>query len=188
MWFKANQKGYRCGGNIKHGDTFWENRVVIREKELEHIIIEDLQELFQSIQDDEFLKSLQKRLDQKKFQINNELKKIEKKSNKLRSRKKDYLDMYADEIITREELVEYRKQIDQEVSNLETAKIQYQEKLEECESENYAIHLGKKLKEVSILNDLTPQDLHSLVNKVTCSIDGNLRIHYNFVNPFEEQE
>ncbi|WP_282173127.1 hypothetical protein [Cytobacillus firmus] len=84
--------------------------------------------------------------------------------------------------------MEYRKQIDQEVSNLETAKIKYQEKLEECESENYAIDLGKKLKEVSILNDLTPQVLHSLVNKVTCSVDGNLRIHYNFVNPFEEQE
>ncbi|MCM3361280.1 recombinase family protein [Niallia sp. MER TA 168] len=188
MWFKANQKGYRCGGNIKHGDTFCENRVVIREKELENIIIEDLQELFKSIQDDEFLRSLQKRLDQKKFLINNELKKIENKSNKLRSRKKDYLDMYADEILSREELVEYRKQIDQEVSNLETAKIKYQEKLEECESENYAIDLGKKLKEVSILNDLTPQVLHSLVNKVTCSVDGNLRIHYNFVNPFEEQE
>lgn len=44
------------------------------------------------------------------------------------------------------------------------------------------------LKDVSLLDDLTPQVLHSLVNKITCSIEGNLRIHYNFVNPFEEQE
>ncbi|XKG85312.1 hypothetical protein LG307_02755 [Sutcliffiella horikoshii] len=58
MWFKANQKGYRCGGNIKHGDAFCESRVVIREKELKQIIIEDLQEIFISIQDDEFLRSL----------------------------------------------------------------------------------------------------------------------------------
>lgn len=97
-------------------------------------------------------------------------------------------DMYADEIISREEVVEYRKQIDQEVAELEIAKIEYQEKLEECESENYAIDLGKKLKDVSLLDDLTPQILHSLENKITCSIEGNLRIHYNFVNPFEEQE
>ena len=188
MWFKANQKGYRCGGNIKYGDTFCENRVVIREKELKQIIIDDLQELFQSIQDDKLLRDLQKRLDHKKSLIRNVLTKIEHKANKLRSRKKDYLDMYADEIISREELVEYRKQIDEEVAGLEKAKIDYQEKLDECESKNYAIDLGKKLKEVTILNDLTPQVLHSLVNKVTCSIEGNLRIHYNFVNPFEEQE
>ena len=188
MWYKANQKVYRCGGNIKYGDPFCLNRVVIREKELKHIILEDLQELFHSIQDDEFIKSLHKRLDQKKVSISNELTKIKNKANKLRSRKRDYLDMYADQIISREELVEYRKQIDQEVAELETAKIEYQEKLEECESENYAIDLGKKLKDVSLLDDLTPQILHSLVNKITCSIEGNLRIHYNFVNPFEEQE
>ncbi|MGG3623399.1 hypothetical protein ABES25_07535 [Bacillus gobiensis] len=29
-----------------------------------------------------------------------------------------------------------------------------------------------------------PQVLHSLMNIVVCSIDGNLRIHYNFVNFF----
>ncbi|MEH7401855.1 recombinase zinc beta ribbon domain-containing protein [Gottfriedia acidiceleris] len=188
MWYKANQKGYSCGGNIKYGDPFCLNRVVIREKELKHIILEDLQELFHSIQDDEFIKSLHKRLDQKKVSISNELTKIKNKANKLRSRKRDYLDMYADQIISREELVEYRKQIDQKVAELETAKIEYQEKFEECESENYAIDLGKKLKDVSLLDDLTPQILHSLVNKITCSIEGNLRIYYNFVNPFEEQE
>ncbi|MDQ0253942.1 DNA invertase Pin-like site-specific DNA recombinase [Evansella vedderi] len=184
MWFKANQKGYRCGGNIKYGDTFCQNRVVVREKELKHIIIEDLQELFKSIQDDEFLKSLQKRLEQKKVLFKKELAKIENKATKFRSRKKDYLDMYADELISREELVEYRKQIDLEISNLESAKSEFQEKLDECESENYAIDLGKKLQEVSILNDLSPQLLHSLVNNVTCSDNGNLHIHYNFVKPF----
>lgn len=188
MWYKANQKGYRCGGNIKYGDTFCLNRVVIREKELKQIILKDLQELFQSVQDDEFILNLKKRLDKKKVSITKEIAKIENNAVKLRSRKKNYLDMYADEIISREELVDYRKQIDREIAELETAKIEYQAKLEECESENYAIDLGKKLKDVSILNDLTPQVLHSLVSKVTCSIDGNLRIYYNFLNPFDEQE
>jgi site-specific DNA recombinase len=188
MWYKTNQKGYRCDGNIKYGDTFCDNRVVIREKELKHEIIQDLKQLFKSIQDEAFLKSLQKRLDQKKHSIKKELANTENKIKKLRSRKKDYIDMFADEIISREELVDYRKQIDKEISDFEKAKIQYKEKLNECDSESYAIDLGQKLKEVSILNDLNSQLLHSLVSKITCSNDGNLRIHYNFVNPFEEQE
>jgi len=58
MWYKANQKVYRCDGNIKYGDPFCLNRVVIREKELKHIILEDLQELFHSIQDDEFTQKI----------------------------------------------------------------------------------------------------------------------------------
>jgi site-specific DNA recombinase len=32
MWFKTNQKGYRRGGNIRHGDSFCLNKVVVREK------------------------------------------------------------------------------------------------------------------------------------------------------------
>ena len=35
MWYKTNQKGYRCGGNIKHGDAYCGNKKVIREKEWE---------------------------------------------------------------------------------------------------------------------------------------------------------
>ncbi|WP_404447797.1 hypothetical protein LG307_02750 [Sutcliffiella horikoshii] len=96
--------------------------------------------------------------------------------------------MYADDIISRDELVEYRKQIDEEISSLDSTRRDLQEKLEEWESEDYTIDLGKMLNKVTILNDLTHQVLHSLVNKVTCSIDGKLRIHYNFVNPFDEQE
>lgn len=87
MWYKANQKGYRCGGNIKYGDTFCPNSVVIREKELKHIILEDLQELFETIQDDELIQDLQKRLDQKKVSITNEITKIENKAMRILSRK-----------------------------------------------------------------------------------------------------
>jgi site-specific DNA recombinase len=188
MWYKANQKGYRCGGNIKHGDTFCVNRVIIREKELKQIIIDDLKELFQSIQDDELIRNLQKRLNQRKVIIKDQLDTLERQAIKLRSRKKSYLDSYTDELISRDDFVEYRKQIDKELAELEIAKVEYQVKFDECENENYAIDLGRKLKEVSIISDLTHQVLHSLVNKVTCSIDGNIRLHYNFVNPFEKQE
>jgi len=40
--------------------------------------------------------------------------------------------------------------------------------------------MGNKLK------DLTSQVLHSLVEKITCNSQGDIRIHYNFVNPFQE--
>jgi hypothetical protein len=57
--------------------------------------------------------------------------------------------------------------------------------LKECENENYAVDIGKKLKDIFILNDLTPQILHSLVEKITCTSTGDIHIQYNFVNPLQ---
>lgn len=49
---------------------------------------------------------------------------------------------------------------------------EHQARLEECESEDFAINLGKKLKKISILNELTPQVLHSLVDKLPVTLKG----------------
>lgn len=49
MWYKANQKGYRYGGNLRNGDTFCINKVIVREKELIHVIIYDLKPLYDTL-------------------------------------------------------------------------------------------------------------------------------------------
>jgi site-specific DNA recombinase len=186
MWYKANQRGYRCGGNIKHGDTFCINRVVVREKELKNIIQEDLQNLFQSFQNESFLESLLKKLNTKKRQIQNDLQKVDKQIKDLRKRKLDYVNLFTDNLISKEDLIEYKDVTDQSLKELDLSKSQLQKKLEECSNENYTLEMGNKLKEFLSLNDLTSQVLHSLVEKITCNSQGEIRIHYNFVNPFQE--
>jgi site-specific DNA recombinase len=186
MWYKANQRGYRCGGNIKHGDTFCINRVVVREKELKNIIQEDLQNLFQSFQNESFLESLLKKLNTKKRQIQNDLQKVDKQIKDLRKRKLDYVNLFTDNLISKEDLIEYKDVTDQSLKELDLSKSLLQKKLEECSNENYTLEMGNKLKEFLSLNDLTSQVLHSLVEKITCNSQGEIRIHYNFVNPFQE--
>ncbi|MDF2605848.1 MAG: site-specific recombinase [Bacillales bacterium] len=46
LWYKANQKGYRCGGNLRHGDGFCVNKNAIREKDLSDVILQDLRKIF----------------------------------------------------------------------------------------------------------------------------------------------
>jgi site-specific DNA recombinase len=63
-------------------------------------------------------------------------------------------------------------------------KEQLYEQMQECENENFVLNIGEKLKDVLTLKELTPQVLHSLVEKViTCKLDG---IKYSFVNPLQE--
>ena len=83
-------------------------------------------------------------------------------------------------------MVEYRDLTDNKIKALQIKKAQLDEKMQECANEDYAIHIGNKLKDVLTLKELTPNILHSLVEKITCEHDGSVRIQYSFVNPFQE--
>ncbi|WP_223594574.1 hypothetical protein [Neobacillus bataviensis] len=82
--------------------------------------------------------------------------------------------------------MEYRQLTDNKIKDLQIKKDQLDEKLKECENESYSINIGKKLKDVLNLKELTPPILHSLVEKITCKNDGTVHIQYSFVNPLQE--
>jgi site-specific DNA recombinase len=109
---------------------------------------------------------------------------VEKQIKDLRKRKLDYVNLYTDNLISKEDLIEYKDLTDQSLKKLDLSLTQLQMKLQECTNENYTLEMGNKLKGYLSLTDLTPQILHSLVEKITCNKEGNIRI--NFVNPFQE--
>jgi site-specific DNA recombinase len=186
MWYKANQKGYRCGGNIRYGQSFCPNRVAIREKELMQVIIEDLQALFNTLNEESFKNTLLDKLNKKKQLILRELEVTQSEIEALKNKKLDYVNLYTEKVITKDELVDYRELTDNKINSLQLKKSQLREDMQECDNENYAIHIGNKLKDVLALKELPPQILHSLVEKITSSKDGDVHIHYSFVNPLQD--
>ncbi|PAE36564.1 hypothetical protein [Bacillus sp. 7884-1] len=82
--------------------------------------------------------------------------------------------------------MEYRELTDNKIKDLQIQKAELDEKLKECENENYAINIGKKLKDVLNFKKLMPQILHSLIKKITCNHDRTVHIQYSFVNPLQE--
>jgi site-specific DNA recombinase len=186
MWFKANQKGYRCGGNIRHGYTFCLNKVAVREKELIDVIMKDLQTLFNSLKEETFLNALMNKLNIKKRNVLKQLEKVQSEIETLRNKKLEYVDLYTENVLTKEDLVEYRVLTDNKIKDLQTKKTELNEILQGCDNEDYAINIGKRLKDVLNLKELTPQVLHSLVEKITCKNDGTVHIQYSFVNPLQE--
>lgn len=76
--------------------------------------------------------------------------------------------------------------MDNKIKDLQIKKAQLDEKLKECENENYAINIDKKLKDIINLKELTPTILHSLVEKITCDYDSTVHIQYRFVNPLQK--
>jgi site-specific DNA recombinase len=122
MWFKANQKGYRCGGNIRHGDSFCLSKVAIREKELMHVIMEDLQTIFNSLKEENFLNALMNKLNVKKRKVIKELEAVQSEIETLRNKKLEYVDLYTENVITKDDLVEYRELMDNKIKDLQIKK------------------------------------------------------------------
>lgn len=185
LWYKKNQKGYRCGGNLRHGDTFCVNKTIVREKELMHVIMEDLKPLYNTLKEESFLKSLVKKLENKKHQIQKELENVQTEIDALKQKKLKYIDLYTENVLSKEELIEARELTDVTINELQLKKSQLIEIMNDCDNEDYAIHISKKLKDVISLEELTPQVLHSLVEKITCTPEGEIHIKYSFVNPLQ---
>ncbi|KOS59968.1 hypothetical protein AN161_25900 [Lysinibacillus sp. FJAT-14222] len=91
--------------------------------------------------------------------------------------------MFTDNIISKEELVDYRELTDNKIKEHQTKKTQLNEKMNEYE--NFEVSISKKLKDNLSLEELTPRILHSLVERITCTHEGEIHIHYTFVNPLE---
>lgn len=163
-----------------------QNKTVVREKELAHIIQEDLQTLFHSFQNESYLKDLLDKLDNKQRQLKNDLQKVETQLNTQRQNKLNYVNLYTENIITKEELMEFKELTDTNIKDLEVSKALLLEKINECSEENYSIEIAKKLKDFLSLKELTSQVLNTLLEKITCNTDGEIRITYNFVNPLQE--
>ena len=60
--------------------------------------------------------------------------------------------------------------------------------LTNCSNENHLKSLKSKLEQFLSVEKLSSQMLNVLVNKITYSVNGEIRIHYNFENPFETQK
>ena len=188
MWYKATQKGYRCGGNIRHGERFCLNRHPIRSIDLEQVISCDIKALFQIFKDDSLMRRLENKMDAKNHQLQEKLSNAEKKISDLEKKKRNYVDLYAEEVISKEDLFELRISVNDEIDAVKMAIVDLERELTNCSNENYLQSLKSKLEQFLSVDKLTSQMLNALVDKITCSVNGEIRIHYNFENPFETQK
>ena len=188
MWYKANQKGYRCGGNIRHGERYCLNRQPIRSADVEQVILSDLRNLFEFFKDDSLLSDFENKVNSKKYHIQESIKKLDDKIESLELKRRNYIDLFTEQIISREELDVARASVNSEIEILKLNKSELENNLESCCSQSHTLALKKKLEQFLSVEKLNSQMLNSLVNKITFSIDGEIKIHYNFENPFQKQE
>lgn len=187
MWYRSNRKGYICGNYAKHGRKACSNHA-IEEQFLIQTILSDIKTWADQLNKEEYVqhlkkksKSTQQRLQKKMDQINNEI-------NRLMKRKSSYINLLADQLITHEE---YRENVDANNTEIHELTMKRDELVAAIKNNNEADHfiqLKEELLKFLQFDELTPEMLHRLVDRMEVKSDRTLVIRYRFAAPKTEKE
>lgn len=169
---------WTCSGKHTMGKKFCVNPTTIKELELEKAIQEYFEKL---IHNKEALKKRVENLYTKIKKQDSSKKKdgeqIQKLIEKLEQKKKKYLEMYADEIISKEELKRYTKPIDDEIIR-ERKNLEYVQN-DMTDMDALDIEVKKFIKTINDLTEtkvLTNEVLKRVIDKIMVNNDGQITV------------
>ncbi len=113
MWYRSNRKDYVCGNYARHGKKACSSHS-IKEDLLKDTVLTDIQKLVKEIYQEQYVKQIEAQSKKSKQSLQKQLDKVEKQVNIIKGRKRKYITMLAEEIITQEE---YREIV--EANNIE---------------------------------------------------------------------
>jgi DNA invertase Pin-like site-specific DNA recombinase/uncharacterized Zn finger protein len=181
--YKNTYVRWVCSGHNGRGADSCPNAVTVDEEEL----IQVLQEYFQDVLSkkkkviDHVIKEFQRVYKAKDENIEYE-KELNAELNKLRKSREKYMDMYTDDLISREELNEKIGSMRKEIERLENElkMVSYHltkgEQLEAILNSTF-----KQMEDITDVHDMTNTQLKRLINKIEVDKDGNVDIYLRLI-------
>ncbi|MEL3972044.1 recombinase family protein [Rossellomorea oryzaecorticis] len=177
MWFKQNRQGYICGRYSRHGKSACTHRA-IKEELLKERVLQDVKIANRKVDKNKLLENQKKEAVQKNNEIRDKIKQIDVEVKEIESKKKRFLDMFADNLITHgeyrsaaDDLVEKANQLNIKRSEL-GASLQFKDIAED------ALLLRKTLNKFASHNEVTEEMLHYLVERIDIDKNGKPLITY----------
>ncbi|MGE8203055.1 recombinase family protein [Heyndrickxia sp. NPDC080065] len=182
MHFKKNCKGYVCGNYNKHGITACNDHLT-RESDLILAILNDIQTLASNLNNEKIFAKLEAQLNKQKQYNEQEIKNLDKKLEKLKNRKRKAQDEYYDEEISKKEYNEYINSVNLEINDILKSKQALEESIKSQDDMLAFTELKENLEQFLSFKKLTPEMLHTLIDRIEIKADGSPRIFYRFSNP-----
>jgi superoxide dismutase len=154
-----------------------------KEDFLKETILNDIKSLIHQIDKEQYIKKMERKSKSSKSDSQKKTDTINKKIDVLKNRKRRYINLLADGIITHEEYQESIEANNEEITELVEKR---NELLTFMESEDVIETIEKLKKELlHFLNfdELTEDILHRLINRIEVKEDGTPIIHYRFTTP-----
>jgi site-specific DNA recombinase len=185
MWYRSNRKGYICGNYARHGKKACSSHL-IKEDLLIDTVLTDIQELVKQIDKEQYLKKLEAQSKKSKQSLQKQLVKLDKQIDIIKGRKRKYINMLAEEIITQEEYREIVEANNIEINELAEKKNSLFISLENKQTVDDIEKLKQELLQFLNFDELTAEILHRLINRIEVTVDGTPVIHFRFSAPIME--
>ncbi len=179
MHFKKNRKGYICGNFNKHGYKACTSHI-IRENSLKNLIMSDIKFILDTIKKKSLFNSINSSLNKKCKSSKKSLETIEAKISKLILRKNNDLSKFIDDYISKDDYDNIIKIINLEISELKTKKLLLENQMSTKLAHDLSSGMYYFKSIASSINDLTPDVVNRLIDKIEVSEDGTPRIYYRF--------
>lgn len=181
LWYLQSRKGYVCGRFKKHGATACSSHA-IKEEYLKNLMLHDLREIVRTgLERERVLTKVEANMCKAEREQEKRILQLEKEIDKLKAENRKYLKLLADETITKDdykEITEYNRQkMEQLQKDIMGVK---QSMSQQSKAQDMAQRLSKELEKVLELDDLTPELLHRLVERVEVNEHTQVTIHYQF--------
>ncbi len=181
--YKNTYVRWVCSGHNGKGADSCPNAVTVDEEEL----IQTLQEYFQEILGKKkkvinyVIKEFQRVYKAKDENIEYE-KQLNAELNKLRKSREKYMDMYTDDLISREELNEKIGGMRKEIERLENELKMVSYHLTKGEQLEAILHSTfKQLEDITDVHEMTNAQLKRLIQKIEVDKDGNVDIYLRLI-------
>ncbi len=177
MHFKANRRGYVCGNYDKNGKYGCTSHI-IREKDLETIILNDIQIILKDIKSN-YIDKIISKLDAEKTALEKNIIQYNNKIKSLNKTKSNALLKLCNNIISDADYKHVIYDIDTEISDLTSKIIDLNKNLDKLNALTQDDFL-KLANELSIIKKLNKDILNRLIKKIEVKENGDVRIFYRF--------
>ncbi|MCL9638305.1 recombinase family protein [Bacillus zanthoxyli] len=177
MWYRQNRDGYICGKYAKHGKKACTANTV-KEKALKELILRDIKKFTKKINDKQF--SFKSNTFNGYENLAHEIEEIETYVQNIQQKKKRYLEMLAEYLITHQEYRDSANDFNEQINELELKKSELKASLPFKDTSEDFYLLKNTLNKYSSSTDVNEEMLHCFVKRIEVDKKRFPKITYHF--------
>ncbi|MCY7912997.1 hypothetical protein MOE29_05765 [Bacillus haynesii] len=179
MHYRINRKSYICGSYAKHGKKACSSHV-IKEQLLKEIILDDLKKMADDLEHPDLESKVEKKVNAAAKKNKSRLQSIEKQVQKQMELKRNALQKFISEDISKQDYDEFVIMIQHKLQQLEIEKAEIKKAIAEKHAAIKTSAILEQLKTFLNFNTLTTEILLRFIEKIEVTENKDVKIHYKF--------
>ena len=185
--FKANRRGYICGGYNKYGVNVCTDHL-IHEQTLIDIVTADLNELTNRISDEKTFDKIKSKANSKRIEIKRELKSIQARIESLELLKLEAIEMRIRKEIEKSQCDYLVAAKDKELNELRERELEISDRLSETIDDSLFKSIKKEVDMQLQIKELTRETLNRFVDRIEVGKNNTIDVYYKFSGNTEIME